>query len=1415
MLGLLLLATSLLGALGPAGPTPVDAQAAGQPQVDVVFAMDTSGSMDDESQALCEQITQLIGELQKRGLIVQYRILNITPQVDFTSGLSCATDSVQMSIPGATVMNNEDWGPAVRDLAIGYPWQPQHVRLVIPISDAGPYQGEPCEDPGPDRTAIQQAILAAQSNKVRVAPILGSGHESEVCNADLADALARSTGGRVFLSTTPASDLARGIEEIIGDVANDQDGDGLPDDKDSAPQDPCQPNPQAVCLPQQACGISNTPHWDDDQDGRTDEELPNGQDDDGDGLIDEDVGGPNCPFPRQDCGVNSHRNFDDDSDQKKDEEIDNNQDDDGDGYIDEDVTCACPPAQTETLYDNGIDDDHDRAVDEELPNQSDDDGDGCIDEDVGGTAKVTLIYPLPGTGLPSGVPLGKVRGTAQPNSQVTVLVNDTPIATIRADAQGNWETLDSPALHCGINRVRAEAARPGQTPAKSPEADVLLRPAPPGPYIGANADWRASPSFQRGDPLIATYYYYWFDENDPTNHHVQGLKDKLAVTGANPYPGNPNPLSYKLPAWHEYELRDMITAGVDVVLPVTWGVPCQDSGAMAWSNEGLTQLVLAAQSLLQQGLKPPRIGMMYDTTALDQPSGYVKQGGTPLDMTTLAGKERFYLAIRDFYSLVPPELWAQIDGRPIVWLFDRQAVSAYDASSFEYVREQFKNDFQGRTPFIVMKDDWQCETVPGSCQDEVYQGGAAQFGYMPGNGTVASLGPGIDERGLPGSLGREKDRLDGALYIEAWETVLAQQYPPYIVVLETWNELETSTAIGHTLRYGLKYVDITAQYAIRFKSEQVPFRGLPAYGEPIPKFWHFPDLEERILDAINGRRQELGRSPVVFTPGAQVSAADSALNNLQVKVPSLQNDGYRLFHRQYWLRNWTLRTNNPAVRAFPTRKEIDELADFYISLVNTAGAIDRTFGSRVTGAGIQLVLAEDGNYGLAVVLDYTPRAKPAARRSSKNDTDFGQLQPGDILVATSTEHIGAMSVTWAGLLSYGALWAHAGIYVGDDMVVEAGVPGGVQMSSLEQSSFWSAENAAIYRVRTDATTRQSAAGLARQMVGKPYNFNFFKKHRTTAYYCSQAPWAAYYQASGQQIDLDQNLGTPWWLDTGGLVTPDDLTMNSHVDFVSGDVDFTLLDWRFFSPVTAFITDPKGRRAGINPSTGKILDEIPGAIFDMKSEPKFIAVPGAVPGDYLLTLTGTGDGPYKVETRAVSPLIRASQEISSTIATGQRIVYRTSAPAPGRSTQLVVEETSTLAALRIRWLWPQIALGLALMALLAGSVAVGLVFRSSARRTRAMLLVRSGPGPVASVALHSRPVGIGRAAHNDLVLPEDLVSRAHARVVRQKNGYIIEDLASTTGTFVNHQRVTRAVLRDGDEIGIGKTLLVFHAPIRGE
>jgi len=76
------------------------------------------------------------------------------------------------------------------------------------------------------------------------------------------------------------------------------------------------------------------------------------------------------------------------------------------------------------------------------------------------------------------------------------------------------------------------------------------------------------------------------------------------------------------------------------------------------------------------------------------------------------------------------------------------------------------------------------------------------------------------------------------------------------------------------------------------------------------------------------------------------------------------------------------------------------------------------------------------------------------------------------------------------------------------------------------------------------------------------------------------------------------------------------------------------------------------------------------------------------------------------------------------------------------------------------------------------------------------------------AVNEREVGIGRVPSNDVVLSDHSVSREHARLLNQGDSFALIDLRSANGTFVNGQRIDRAKVRSGDELGFGNARFRF-------
>jgi hypothetical protein len=313
--------------------------------------------------------------------------------------------------------------------------------------------------------------------------------------------------------------------------------------------------------------------------------------------------------------------------------------------------------------------------------------------------------------------------------------------------------------------------------------------------------------------MVLTYYFYWYDAL--TGGHLDdnaGLRDQLPATPA------PN---WRSVDWHKRQLSDMRAAGIDVALPVYWGYDGPDGD---WSSKGLDTLARAWTGLQADGERPPHIGMFLDTTIVQM-----------RDLTSSDGKDYFYSLFRDFFRRIPRQQWALVNGRPVAFLFTSDFTGAVNQSTFDYVYARFEAEF-GVRPYIVREVSWDYpilrweggQRVRDYAQpietDNSYLWGAAVHGFVDVGG-VAAVGPGYDDRRVPGRGGTVTDREGGSFYRRNFEAATASGKP--LLVIETWNEIHEGTSIAETLEYGRAYIEATRALAAAFRA----FRPLTSTSE--------------------------------------------------------------------------------------------------------------------------------------------------------------------------------------------------------------------------------------------------------------------------------------------------------------------------------------------------------------------------------------------------------------------------------------------------------------------------------------------------------------------------------------------------------------------------------------------------------
>jgi pSer/pThr/pTyr-binding forkhead associated (FHA) protein len=91
----------------------------------------------------------------------------------------------------------------------------------------------------------------------------------------------------------------------------------------------------------------------------------------------------------------------------------------------------------------------------------------------------------------------------------------------------------------------------------------------------------------------------------------------------------------------------------------------------------------------------------------------------------------------------------------------------------------------------------------------------------------------------------------------------------------------------------------------------------------------------------------------------------------------------------------------------------------------------------------------------------------------------------------------------------------------------------------------------------------------------------------------------------------------------------------------------------------------------------------------------------------------------------------------------------------------------------------------------------------------VLLVRSGPQAGLRLLLDQDVTCLGRHPDSDVLLDDITVSRRHAEIHRGPDGtYLVRDVGSLNGTYVNRERVDERALVHGDELQVGKFKMVY-------
>ena len=259
--------------------------------------------------------------------------------------------------------------------------------------------------------------------------------------------------------------------------------------------------------------------------------------------------------------------------------------------------------------------------------------------------------------------------------------------------------------------------------------------------------------------------------------------------------------------------------------------------------------------------------------------------------------------------------------------------------------------------------------------------------------------------------------------------------------------------------------------------------------------------------------------------------------------------------------------------------------------------------------------------------------------------DVCELQPGDILLAC----LGAPADEQP-FSAGNSYFTHAALFLGTvaapggdptdlrPRIVEAATPDldaadQVRELWLTDSVLWSGEDVldwAVVRPDAAAAVKAAAIALARDRAADPAIVcdRRAAKNDDTGYYCAKLVWRAYRDvADGVDLEWDRDQTSGFAAD---WVTPDDLWFGSP-QVQSGEADAPPTGrWvgTLWSPAHLTLIDPEGHRAGYDPDTGGLVDEIPGAWYAAPPEVEVETLTASgVGAGWQVQVTGYDDGAY--------------------------------------------------------------------------------------------------------------------------------------------------------------------------------------------
>ena len=300
-------------------------------------------------------------------------------------------------------------------------------------------------------------------------------------------------------------------------------------------------------------------------------------------------------------------------------------------------------------------------------------------------------------------------------------------------------------------------------------------------------------------------------------------------------------------SWHEWELRCMMRAGIDVLMPVYWWNGVHNY----WAHEGLVTLVNSWHNLsdkvaheadlLYPAQAPhgqkygesvlPKIAMFFDVTCMKQLYCWNRSMTEGANYTKCMDKEpgpnlddpywrdAFWKCIENFYDIVDINAtfnWQDIAGHinNVVWLYSSGWFGDVGTTVFEYCRQKFQQKYN-RGLIFIGDAGWLKAGVDGVCG----WGACCPGPVLPsGRGIpVGGVGPGYYNLGALKVQTPQYRPRNQTVYKAKWQQLIDKGAA--WIHIETWNELFEGTGIAWAQEYGYEWIDVTRAMADVFHNQ--------------------------------------------------------------------------------------------------------------------------------------------------------------------------------------------------------------------------------------------------------------------------------------------------------------------------------------------------------------------------------------------------------------------------------------------------------------------------------------------------------------------------------------------------------------------------------------------------------------------